>query len=243
MTDIHCHILFGVDDGSRSIEETLAMAAAAARGGTRAVIATPHCNLPGERPNYPCAELASRLDEARAALDRAGIPLRLYPGAEVFCSAGLPELLARRRLQTLADSRYLLSEFDFGERADEMDRLLRSIERFGYVPVVAHPERYAAVQYEPGLIGEWFSRGYIIQLNKDSVLGNLGRRCRRAALWVLERGLAHAVASDGHGEGRRGASLAAVRDYIENEISIEYARVLFDENPERIINDQPMLEA
>ena len=242
MTDIHCHILCGVDDGSQSIEETLEMAAAAVRGGTGAVIATPHCNLPGERRNYPGREMTERFEAVNSALRRAGIPLRLYPGAEVFCSADLPEVLARRRLQTLADSRYLLAEFDFGESPSEIERLLRCMEAHGYVPVVAHPERYDAVQRRPELVGEWFSRGYVIQLNKDSVLGNLGHRCRRAALWTLGRGLAHVVASDGHGEGRRGASLAAVRDYIENEISIEYARVLFDENPERIIDDLPMLE-
>ena len=114
MVDIHCHILPGVDDGSPSMEDSLEMARMAADSGVTDIIATPHCNLPGNGPkNYRSASLRAAFSRLQQALDAEGIPLRIHPGAEVFCTPELPRLLDQRQLQTLGGSRYLLVEFYF----------------------------------------------------------------------------------------------------------------------------------
>ena len=179
MVDIHCHILPGVDDGSPSMEDSLEMARMAADSGVTDIIATPHCNLPGDGPkNYRSAALRTGFSRLRQALEQEGIPLGIHPGAEVFCTPELPELLDRRQLQTLGGGRYLLVEFYFDESAEFMEQCFHQIRTRGLTPVAAHPERYDAVQRDPYIIRRWFEGGVVIQLNKGSILGRLGRRAR-----------------------------------------------------------------
>ena len=157
MVDIHCHILPGVDDGSPSMEDSLQMARMAADSGVTDIIATPHCNLPGDGPkNYRSAALRTGFSRLRQALEQEGIPLRIHPGAEVFCTPELPELLDRRQLQTLGGGRYLLVEFYFDESAEFMEQCFHQIRTRGLTPVAAHPERYKTVQQDPYMVRRWF---------------------------------------------------------------------------------------
>lgn len=244
MLDIHCHILPGVDDGSPSVEDSLEMARMAADSGVTDILATPHCNLPGNGPkNYRSAELAAAFSRLQQALDREAIPLRVHPGAEVFCTPELPRLLTEQRLQTLNGSRYLLAEFFFDESLSFMDRCFDEILRRGLTPVAAHPERYDAVQQDPYIIRRWFESGIIIQLNKGSILGRLGRRAQATALWLLDRGLAHAAASDAHSPAVRTTHMGALRDTLEEDFSPLCARLLLEENPRRILENRPVVRA
>lgn len=87
MIDLHCHILPGVDDGAQTMADSLEMARMAAHSGVRAIVATPHCNVPNSpMPNYLDETLMNRVMQLRDEIDYAGIPLRLYAGAEVFCT-------------------------------------------------------------------------------------------------------------------------------------------------------------
>ena len=156
MVDIHCHILPGVDDGSPSMEDSLQMARMAADSGVTDIIATPHCNLPGDGPkNYRSASLRAGFSRLRQALEQEGIPLGIHPAAEVFCTPELPELLDRRQLQTLGGGRYLLVEFYFDESAEFMEQCFHQIRTRGLTPVAAHPERYKTVQRDPYMVRRW----------------------------------------------------------------------------------------
>ena len=240
MTDIHCHILPGVDDGAESMDEALAMARMAWESGVRRIIATPHCNL-SEFSNFRSAELAKHFVELRRAVEQAGIGVEILPGAEIFTTPQVPELLQQKKLLTLANSRYLLMEFYFDEDAETMSSLLQQVAALDYVPVIAHPERYDAVQRDPYLVGHWFHSGYVIQLNKGSILGRLGRRAEAAADWILERGLAHTVASDAHSSEVRTPHMTEIRRYLTDRCDSTYANILLTVNPDRIAHDLPLL--
>ena len=181
MIDIHCHMLPGVDDGSDSMDTSLLMASMAAESGVETVIVTPHCNIPGEAANYPSRELLGRFMALRETIDAAKIPLRILAGAEVFCTADIAELIRAKKLLTLASSRYILVEFAFNEDSIEMNSCLEQIFAEGLTPVIAHPERYNAVQRDRTLPERWFASGYVLQVNKDSIFGGLGQRAKRTA--------------------------------------------------------------
>ena len=243
MVDLHCHILPGVDDGAYSMADALDMARIAAASGVRAIAATPHCNVPGSpMPNYTGETLLARFAELRGAIDAAGIPLELHTGAEVFCTPQVGDLLRDQVLLPLAGSRYLLTEFFFDESPEFMDHCFHRISRQGYIPVVAHPERYDAVQRNPQLVQRWFHEGRIIQLNKGTILGNLGSRSQIAAQWILRHGLAHIVASDAHGTTHRTPHMGQIRRHLEERCGPGYTRLLLSTNPGRILRDQETVQ-
>lgn len=244
MIDIHCHILPYVDDGSDSMEDSLEMARMAVDSGITAIIATPHCNLPyAEEKNYRSKALASQFLELQHAIQEASIPLRVYPGAEILCTPEVPELLRQDKLLTLAGSNYLLVEFFFDENLEYMDEMLSAISSEGVTPVVAHPERYEAIQRTPHILERWFRNGYVIQLNKGSILGRLGQRAAQTADWVLAHGLAHTVASDAHSPHVRTTDMTELTEYLHQICAPEYVDILLDANPNRILNDLPIFQA
>lgn len=236
-------MLPGVDDGSDSMDTSLLMASMAAESGVETVIVTPHCNIPGEAANYPSRELLGRFMALREAIDAAKIPLRILAGAEVFCTADIAELIREKKLLTLASSRYILVEFAFNEDSIEMNSRLEQIFAEGLTPVIAHPERYNAVQRDRTLPERWFASGYVLQVNKDSIFGGLGQRAKRTAEFILGQGLAHIAASDAHSTYSRNPELARLREHISLNYSEDYARILLEENPRRIIENKPMLRA
>ena len=243
MIDIHCHILPCVDDGSPDWDASLDMAGMAAESGITDIIATPHCNLPkADMPNLISSELLRRFDALQRHIDHAGIPLRIHTGAEVFCTPEVPELLRQGQLLTLAQSRYLLVEFFFDESADYMDHMLHEIIALGYIPVIAHPERYEAVQQMPVLVERWFREGIVIQLNKGSILGRLGHRSQRTAHHILHHGLAHVVASDAHSPIVRTPCMTELQEYLEDNCGITYADILLHRNPNCILHNMPLLQ-
>lgn len=244
MIDIHCHLLPQVDDGAADPETALLMARMAVASGVDTIIATPHCNLPGaEQKNYRTLELAGRITALQKAITAEKLGLTILPGAEVLCTPEVPELLRQRKLPTLAESRYLLVEFYFDEDLHYMDDSLCAIAAEGIVPVIAHPERYGAVQQMPRVIDRWFHEGRVIQLNKGSILGRLGRRAEQTAQWILAHGLAHAVASDAHSDQVRTPQMSELREHLEENCGIAYTALLLEENPLRICKNLPLVQA
>ena len=242
MVDIHCHLLPGVDDGADSLDSAVEMARMAVESGVDTIIATPHCNLPydGDK-NYISDALRRRFLQLRHAIRDAGLPLNIYAGCEVLCTPEVPALISGGKLLTLAGSRYLLLEFFFDEDLEYMDEMLRAVAAQDCVPVIAHPERYEAIQRIPQVVERWFRAGYIIQLNKGSILGRLGRRAQRTAHWILSHGLAHVVASDAHSPEIRTPRMTELSELLSQLCPEDYVQVLLERNPRRILENRPVL--
>ena len=241
VTDIHCHILPDFDDGAYSMEEALAMARMAAASGVTAIAATPH--FPGEEKSL--RRLGTLMDQFRsleAQIRSEGIPLKLCHGAEILCLPETARLAEKHLLPTLGDTSYLLTEFPFDASGTYMTRMLSALLEAGYKPVVAHPERYGAVQEDPRLAGHWFAGlGCVLQLNKGSVLGSFGSRVRDTSHLLLDQGLAHIIASDAHSSRRRTPHMTHVRLWLEENCGPEYTRILLERNPNRILSGRPMV--
>ncbi len=234
MTDIHAHIIPGIDDGSPDMMESLEMARIAVESGIRKMISTPHFNLPWDKDPYTKKEILGRLRELNEQLEKERIPLSVLPGMEVYGDDDLPRLLEEDRLIPLNGTKYLLMEFDFDEIEERMADLLSLVQEKGLIPIIAHPERYRAVQHRPQFIYECICGGCLVQVNKGSILGRFGRGPRRAAIALLDHGLVTCVASDAHFATMRTPDLREAYEEVRDHFGWEYAKMVFDDNPERI---------
>ncbi len=241
MIDIHAHILPGIDDGASDIYDTLKMAQMAADSGCTTVVATPHCNLPGAYDNYFGKKYIELFERVSGMIAREQIPIRLLPGAEVFATWDLPELLTEKKIMSLNGSRYVLIEFRFDEDPEFADSVLERVAEVRAKPVVAHVERYDFVKDNPMIVSRWRKKGYQIQVNKGSFMGRYGKESRRLAYEFLERSLITAIASDAHGYARRTPYMADVRRQLSEEYPREYLEELFVENPRRICENRPVI--
>lgn len=239
MIDIHCHILPDLDDGAASLDEALDMALIAARSGVTDIIATPHFRGEPEALEMT-EEIDRRYRELKEALVQCKIPINLHQGAEILCTPQTPILARQGLLPTLGDTRYVLTEFYFNESFGFMDSCLRKLAICGYIPVVAHPERYDAVQWDPEQLWSWVDQGYILQVNKGSVLGTLGFRAEETAHELLELGFAHLFASDAHGCERRTPNMEGLRRWAVECCDPECAQILLEENPGQILKGLPI---
>ena len=239
MVDIHCHILPEVDDGAWDMEAAVAMARLARDCGVKKIITTPH--FKGEPRSLEAIGLFQhqrRLLQSR--LKREQIEVELLPGAEVLCVPQTLELARTGRLPTLGVGRDVLAEFYFDAGAGFMDETLHAMQELGYLPVVAHPERYGAVQRDPELSRSWFHRGIVLQVNKGSVLGAFGRRAEDTAVRMLYRGHVHIIASDAHSPEVRTTDLEPVRRWCLEHLGQEYTRILLEDNPGRVAAGKSM---
>jgi protein-tyrosine phosphatase len=238
MIDLHCHILPGLDDGAGSENDTLEMARIAVQGGTTEIACTPHCST--DDPYLPdrLRTVLSSTARANAMLRREGIGLLLHSGMELLCVTSPGPLLAQGEYLTLGGSRYLLIEFPFDIRSSAINDAAETVASAGLVPVIAHPERYYCVQWVPELVAGWAERGWLIQINRGSVTGGFGNDVRLAADWILRRSLAHLVASDAHSAEYRTPDLSEGYRWVARNCSRDYAELLFQENPQRVLDDR-----
>lgn len=241
MIDIHTHILPGLDDGAQSLYDTVEMAAMAYENGTTQIVATPHCNIPGVYGNYFGDRYVRAFEEARDAIERERIPVRLLPGMEVFATEDLPDLLAEGKIMPLNQTRNVLIEFDFDEDPMFADNVLRRVKKVGGRPVIAHAERFEFVQDDPQIVYRWRERGYAVQVNKGSFMGRFGQRAERTAYRLLNHNLITAVASDAHSPERRTTCMADAYDVLSAEYPRKYLDILFERNPARLCGGKPTI--
>lgn len=234
MIDLHSHILPELDDGSQSLQESLAMARMAVESGVRAVAATPHCSDARSREVYESWKLL------RQALKENNIPLKLFPGMEIFGTENTLRLLREGQLFTINGSRYPLIEFSFRSDGYQETRILRSLCEAGFRPLVAHPERYSCVQHDPEILNRWHRMGCLLQVNRGSLLGRFGSRAQNMAMELADRNFITLVASDAHSPHMRTPWMQDVKNFLVQDFSLEYARTLLLENPGRILKDEPI---
>lgn len=233
--DLHTHVLPGIDDGARSVEDSRAMALAAAAAGVSVLVATPHV-----RDDYPTtsAEMEEAVAFVRADFVQQGIPVEVLPGAEVDLSllwAIPPEEL--RRLTLAQTGRYLLLEFPYRGWPLALDSAVTRLVQLGVTPLLAHPERNPEVQDRPHRVRGLVDSGALVQVTAASLVGDRDRAAQAAALRLLDLGLVHVLASDSHGShiSREGLGAAAV-----NIGDPGLARYLTVEVPGAIVAGEPV---
>jgi len=240
MIDLHTHILPGIDDGSDSMEETLRMIELAVESGTKEIVATPHCNIPGLYDNY-YGEWYDELFDSTKRIIEENFDITVYPGMEVFLTYDTDNLIDEGNVITINQSRYMLVEFGFGENEDFAFMMLDKILKKGLVPILAHVERFRFIQRHPELVSKLIDKGVVIQVNKGSFVGHFGKKEQQTAYYLLRHKLIHFIASDAHGSNYRTPYMKDIFNSLKMDSSEEYLRLLFEENPKRILEDKKVI--
>lgn len=237
MIDTHLHILYGVDDGPTTLEESIQLAQTLVQEGIHAAIATPHYN--DEFPQRSAAEIHERVSCMQQELVRRMIPLHLFMGHEALIKPGLVEDIRVGRLATLNNGRYLLLELWNSTWLPETERVIFELQAYGIVPVIAHPERYQAIQRDPGRLAALIQRGVLAQLTASSLVGMQGNTIRRAAEHLLKKGLIHCIASDAHGLHKRPPAVVRGLQRAAQLVGRERVYQMTELWPEMIVNNRP----
>lgn len=233
--DIHCHILPGLDDGSPDLATSLAMAKMAREDGTTHLVATPHANFQFRYEPDRIALLRAQM----AAADGAGPEILI--GCDFHLSyENVQDALAHPRKYCVNGGRYLLVEFAEMFNADVMESVLRQFLELGLVPVLTHPERNPVFQQHPEVAPRYVALGCVAQVTASSFTGDFGKQAERSAGDLLDRGLIHVLASDGHSTRHRLPVLSPGAAVVAERTSAAVARALVSDNPAAIIADLPL---
>lgn len=194
ITDLHCHILPGVDDGSRDMDMTLKMLDMAYTQGVRRIIATPHYHM-GYVQNEP-EKLLKVLKEVQEKIKKKYPDLELLPGNEIFYSDGVVDLLKEGKILPLGgeNSRYVLLEFSPHDTYSRIQEAVTKLMRAGYRPVIAHVERYQCLHKKKARLEEFQEQGVLFQVNYNSIKKNK---------WLFQQGFVDLLSTDCHNEEER----------------------------------------
>ena len=237
MIDIHSHVLFEIDDGAESLKESLKLCLDSYRNGCDDLVLTPHFFEYDELSVF-IQERDEKVEILRKALEERKIPLRIHAGAELFLAddifnAGNLDAL------TINGSRYMLCEmslmpFDTRFMMKWFDNL---IDR-GYIPVLAHPERYYEIHRDYSLLEDLLDRGVVFQVNIDSLIGLNGPEAQDLAIALVERGHAPIIASDAHDTEYRHTRIIEKLNELPDDITEEMVENCLIVNPQKILNNE-----
>jgi protein-tyrosine phosphatase len=230
MIDIHCHLLPGVDDGAADEETAVAMCRLAAEQGTTDLVATPHANHQYEFSPQRNEELRRRLQE------QVGPSPRIHLGCDFRLSYdNIEAALADTARFTINRGQYLLVEFSDQVISQGTSEIFARLGEAGLTPIITHPERNALLRGRRARLAAWVHRGCLIQVTGQSLLGSFGRGAQEAAISMINAGLVHVIASDGHDLEKRPPVLTGSYAFVVDRWGEQMAEQLFVENPRAVI--------
>lgn len=193
MKDIHSHILYGIDDGSRNIEESIQLLDYLYRHGVTDIILTPHYI---ENSKYNCNN--QKKIEILHELQQKYKKINLYLGNEVYITENILELLKNEEIMTLNHSRYLLIELPMNSEIKNLDSIIFDLVRNNIIPIIAHPERYRYVQKNIHYFDEFRNMGVLLQGNYESLFNHYGTSAKKTLKKLLKEDMVTFLGSDMH---------------------------------------------
>ena len=235
MTDIHCHVLPGVDDGAKNTDESIKMLSFMYDEGIRKVILTPHYHRGHMETGIE--RIRDRFGKLRAAAKQTEKinEMDLYLGSEIYYYPSVVEWLEEGSVLTLADSNYVLLEFGFTMDKRIIHEGVSSVINSGYRPVIAHIERYESLYKDLKSVDALLEKGAYIQINSEALHERY--KIRSFAKKLLKERMVHFLATDAHNMRHRSPRISDAARYIAKHYGEDYCRRLVIDNPAKVINN------
>jgi protein-tyrosine phosphatase len=234
MIDLHCHILYGIDDGPATIEDSLELAHAAIQTGIDKIVATPHVSWQYNNDSSTISRLTAELN---SRLESEGMALQVLSGGEIAMTYAIELAGGEIGRLGLGASRWLLVEPPFTPVASNLDAVLLNLQRDGHRILLAHPERCSAFHRDPKMLGTLVREGILTSITAGALVGRFGEQVRRFALQLAREEMIHNVASDAHDSIRRPPGIASE---LERSGLGPLTGWLTEDVPAAILNDQPI---
>lgn len=241
MIDIHSHIVFDVDDGPKTIEDSRALLEEAYAQGVRTIVSTSHRRK--GMFETPEDKIAANFKIVQELSKKIAPDLTILYGAEIYFTSEILDKLENHIIPKLNDTRYALIEFSMNTPYRDIHSALTKVLMLGITPVVAHIERYHTLENDEKKVRELINMGCYMQINSSSVLkpqlfGDTYKFMKKRARYFLDKDLVHVVASDMHNLDNRPPYMREAYELIAKKYGAGKARELFETNPSKIINDQ-----
>ncbi len=236
MIDFHSHIIPQIDDGSRSMEETIAMLREAKNVGFNKIISTSHYY----EDKYVVEEQHrenSLIDIANKFFESTGEEMRLILASEIYITPYMVDLIKEKKASVINGTRYVLFELPLNSEPFGLrETIFRLIEN-GYKPIIAHPERYPIVQDDPNMLIELIDMGVLFQSNYGSIMGIYGNTAKKTVKKLLESDMIHFLGSDCHRANSIYPKIPKMISEIEKIVGSRRLRELTVLNAQHILND------
>ena len=241
MIDFHNHILPGVDDGAKTMQESIEMLKYAESQGITDVVNTVHFQHPrmlDKNTNFKY--ISSVKNDLIQELDKNQIKINIHLGAEVFFNFNLLEI-SDNPIVTFCNGNYMLIEFQPLMFPKGFEKHLYDLKLSGVTPIIAHPERYKPIQENYKILEGLINSGCLMQVDAGSILGHFGKKCKYVSEQIIRKNMVHIIGSDAHGSGRRNFCLKEVIDLLTKKINSDTLDVMIASNPKKVILGQEIV--
>ena len=236
MLDLHCHILPGIDDGPKTLDESVAMCRMAEEDGINAIVATPHKS--SFVADVSAQQVSDGIKQLEEALAQNNIDIEILPGHEIHISKDLIDNIDSGRALTINNNKkYILLELPFRSVPFYVFDVLAQLKVKEIIPIIAHPERNTQIQTDKPMMKKLIKAGALAQITGSSLTGEYGGAAQRTAEELLSKGLVHIIASDAHSD-RRPPLLSSAVKAAAKIIGEKKALELVEENPLGIIKGE-----
>ncbi|MBP3635024.1 MAG: hypothetical protein J6J17_01005 [Bacilli bacterium] len=235
MIDIHSHLLYGVDDGSKSIEESVLIIKKLNKIGFTDIILTPHY-INYSSYNSCKTNNSIRFQDLKIRLANENINVNLYLGNEIYIDDEIMDLLKNNTISSLNDSKYLLIELPMSGEHESYYDIFLDLINIGYKVILAHPERYISFQKDFNKIYELKEIGVLFQCNIGSILDEYGKKARKTIIRLLKEHLITFVSTDIHHEKKNYMFVENAKKKFRKYITEKEINDLFENNAKKIIN-------
>lgn len=236
MVDLHCHLLPGIDDGSKSMEISLRMAREATENGVTHALLTPH-HMNGHYVNHK-QDVIRRTKEFQEQINAHNIPLTVFPGQEVRINGQLLGALDRDDI-LFADTagKYMMLEFPDDDVPHYTNQMIFDLQQRGIIPVIVHPERNTKIMAEPDLIYQLLEKGCLSQITASSYVGTFGKKVESFSRRLIEAGQGYVFASDAHNLPGRKYEMRQAFEKMKREFGQKLVEQ-YQQNAKSIINGE-----